>query len=88
MCCFARNLGIVRHNTAAQVLLSACDSNNFHLPIGNLGALDIDNFEAAIAVIRGRIEFGTRPNALIENGYEIFTKLMDVYSCLKVKDDF
>ncbi len=60
---------------AAQVLLSAYNGNDFQLNIVDLCTLDRGYYQAALAVIRGRVELGTEPQDLLEDGEHLFREL-------------
>ena len=60
---------------AAQVLLSAYNGADFQLNIVDLANLDRGYYQAALAVIRGRVEVGTEPQNLLENGSKVFRDL-------------
>ena len=60
---------------AAQVLLSAYNGNDFQLNIVDLCNLDRGYYQAALAVIRGRVELGTEPQNLLEDGDRFFCEL-------------
>ena len=60
---------------AAQVLLSAYNGNDFQLNIVDLCNLDRGYYQAALAVIRGRVELGTEPQDLLEDGDHLFSEL-------------
>lgn len=70
---------------AAQVLLSAFDGGSYQLAVSELGILDDDYYDAAIAVIRGRRELHYEPHHLVENGSDIFTELQGRWWRLHVK---
>jgi hypothetical protein len=74
------NLGTGGSLPAAMVLLSAYSSASFQIRIDSLGTLDTKNFDAAMTVIRGRIERGEEPHGLIENGSVIFQSMAEKYS--------
>jgi hypothetical protein len=60
---------------AAQVLLSAYNGADFQVNIVDLGNLDRGYYQAALAVIRGRVELGTEPQGFLENGSKVFSDL-------------
>lgn len=60
---------------AAQVVLSAYNGSDFQLDIADLCNLDRGNYQAALAVIRGRVELGIEPQDFLENGDEVFREL-------------
>lgn len=60
---------------AAQVLLSAYNGDAFQLNIVDLGNLDRGYYQAALAVIRGRVELGIEPQDFLENGGQVFSDL-------------
>lgn len=69
---------------AAQVLLSAYNGHHYHLDITDLGYLDIDNYDHAMAVIHGRVHTSTEPHTLIGNGSAIFLAIEDRWRHLHV----
>ena len=60
---------------AAQVVLSAYNGSDFQLDITDLCNLDRGNYQAALAVIRGRVELGIEPQDSLENGDKVFREL-------------
>ena len=60
---------------AAHVLLSAYNGDAFQLNIVELGNLDRRYYQAALAVIRGRVELGIEPQGFLENGRQVFIDL-------------
>ncbi|OGR15893.1 MAG: hypothetical protein A2X81_12270 [Desulfobacterales bacterium GWB2_56_26] len=60
---------------AAQVLLSAYNGEAWQLNVVDLCALDKPNYQAALDVIRGRVELYIEPHTLIANGGRIFEEL-------------
>lgn len=64
-----------KNRVAALVLLSACNSREFPLDIAELRELDINDYFAAMIVIRGRVELDTVPQYLIEDESRIFGEL-------------
>jgi hypothetical protein len=60
---------------AAQVLLSAFNGEEWQLNIVELSLLDQGYYEAALDVIRGRVELGIEPHTLVEGGGRIFEEL-------------
>lgn len=60
---------------AAQVVLSAYNGRDFQLDIVDLCNLDRGNYQAALAVIRGRVELGIEPQDFLENGDKVFREL-------------
>ena len=79
-----RNTG--QSGRVAAVLLSIYDSENFHVPLVELGCLDEDLYQACITVIRGRIEVNLEPHRLIENGEKVFKRLYDRWPGLCVEE--
>lgn len=71
---------------AAQVLLSAYDGACFQLDIVELGLLDEKRYQAALTVIRGRIELNTEPYTLVEDGSKKFQRLTDLWKGYHVKN--
>lgn len=65
---------------AAQVLLSAYNGATYQVDIVELGLLSRRYYEAALAVIRGRIELGMEPHTVVNNGKKIFHRLTDDWS--------
>ena len=64
---------------AAQVLLGTFNGFKFKLDITDLCFLDRRNFDLAIAVIRGRVELGLEPHAVVDEGRENFYKIWDMW---------
>lgn len=62
---------------AAQVLLSAYNGNEFQLNIVDLCNLDRLHYQAALAVIQGRVELGIEPQQFLENGDQVFLDLWE-----------
>lgn len=60
---------------AAQVLLSAYNGRDFQLDIVDLCSLDSGNYQAALSVIRGRVELRKEPQDFVEKGDEVFRDL-------------
>jgi hypothetical protein len=60
---------------AAQVVLSAYNGRDFQLDIVDLCNLDRGSYQAALAVIRGRVELGIEPQDFLENGDKVFREL-------------
>lgn len=69
---------------AAQTLLSAFNGRCFQLDIVDLCTLDCRHYEAALAVIRGRVELGIEPHGLIDDGDRIFTRLWEQWQRIHV----
>jgi len=69
---------------AAQVLLSAYNGNDFQLDIVDLCGLDSGHYQAALAVIRGRVELREEPQNFVENGDEVFRDLWQQWQRLHV----
>ena len=69
---------------AAQVLLSAYNGADFQLDIVALGNLDHGYYQAALAVIRGRVELREEPQNFVENGDEVFRDLWQQWQRLHV----
>ncbi|MGI9278223.1 MAG: DUF7673 family protein [Endozoicomonas sp.] len=59
---------------AAQVLLSCYDGSRYHLCVRDLCLLDDKHYQAALLVIRLRIEKGIEPHELFDDT-ELFSKL-------------
>lgn len=66
---------------AAQVLLGAYN-NSFHVDLTDLCLLDDENFNHAIAVIKGRVICWQEPHSLLDNGDEVFHKLWERWAHL------
>ncbi|MFZ2950731.1 MAG: hypothetical protein WA003_14745 [Desulfuromonadaceae bacterium] len=86
-----RLLPVARHDTGqsgrvAAVLLSIYNSDNFHVPLAELGCLDEDLYQDCITVIRGRIDVNLDPWRLIENGQKVFERLVDLWTGLRVEE--
>lgn len=62
---------------AAQVLLSAYNGYDYQLDITDLCTLDDAHYQAALAVIRGRVELRVEPQETMENGNAQFEKLWE-----------
>lgn len=60
---------------AAMVLLSAFNGYHWKLSIPDLCCLDWELYDAAMAVIQGRVELRKEPHALIQNGQARFSEL-------------
>ena len=60
---------------AALVLLSAYNGADFQVNVVDLCSLDRVHYQAALAVIRGRVETGREPQNFLKNGGEIFRDL-------------
>ena len=60
---------------AAQVLLSAYNGYDWQLDVTDLCVLDETLFNAAMDVIKGRVETRQEPHELIDNGEAIFKQL-------------
>ena len=69
---------------AAQVLLSAYNGADFQLDIVALGNLDHGYYQAALAVIRGRVELREEPQNFVKNGDEVFRDLWQQWQRLHV----
>ena len=67
--------GTDESRAAAQVLLSAADGEAWQVNIEDLCHLGPVYYEAALHVIRGRVEMQKYPQHCIENGEEIFREL-------------
>jgi len=64
---------------AAQVILSAYNGNNWQLDVTDLMVLDDDNYELAMAVINGRVQFREEPHLLINNGADVFKEIQKIW---------
>ena len=71
---------------AAQVLLSAYNGADFQLDIVDLCNLDRVYYQAALAVIRGRVELREEPQNFVENGDEVFRDLWHRWQRLHVSN--
>ena len=71
---------------AAQVLLSAYNGADFQLDIVDLCNLDRVYYQAALAVIRGRVELREEPQNFVENGDEVFRDLWHRWERLHVSN--
>lgn len=71
---------------AAQVLLSAYNGADFQLDIVDLCNLDRVYYQAALAVIRGRVELRGEPQNFVENGDEVFRDLWHRWERLHVSN--
>lgn len=60
---------------AALVLLSAYNGADFQVNVVDLCNLDRGHYQAALAVIRGRVETGREPQNFLKNGDQIFRDL-------------
>jgi len=69
---------------AAQVLLSAYNGNDFQLDIVDLCNLDRRHYQAALAVIRGRVELREEPQNYAANGDMVFRDLWQQWQRLHV----
>lgn len=69
---------------AAGVLLSTYNCYEFHLDVLDLCVLDLGHYLAAMAVIRGRVELGTEPQKMIENGEKVFGEIWDQWEGLMI----
>ena len=67
--------GTDESRAAAQVLLSTADGESWQVNIEDLCLLDPEYYEAAMQVIRGRVEIQKYPQYCIDNGEEIFSEL-------------
>ncbi len=70
-------------HAAAQVLLSCWNGDNYHLNATGLGNLDAEYFEAALMVLRGRVQVWEEPQNVIEGGDDIFDKLVREWGHLR-----
>lgn len=68
----------------ANVLLSTYNGDEFHFSLVDLCNLDINLYQAALAVIRGRVECRREPQTLIKNGDDVFGYLWENYEHLSV----
>lgn len=65
---------------AAQVLLSAYNGQGFQLDVTDLCMLGSGYYEAALNVIRGRVELMEEPHTLVENGDFIFPEIWEKWN--------
>ena len=75
MCRLAQSCGTSSSFAAAQVVLSAHNGNSWQLDVTDLCNFDLENYKAAMMVIRGRCELRMEPHSVIEDGQDIFRKL-------------
>lgn len=73
---------------AALVLLSAYNASEWRLDVTEMCILDSENYEAALAVIRGRIEIGTEPHRIVKGGDDIFNELWDRYIRFHISNSY
>ncbi len=78
--------GTGQSGRCAQVLLSAYNGYDYHVSIPDLCGLDVDLYEAAITVIRGRCELLLEPHVLIQDGGRIFDELYDDWTNISVEN--
>ena len=71
---------------AAQILLSAYNGEAYQLNIVDLCILDENNYQAALLVIRGRVELGREPQTFLKNGDKIFRDLWNRWERYHVKN--
>lgn len=71
---------------SAQLLLSAYNGNGWQLDVTDLLLLDRQHYQAAITLIRGRIEIDEEPHHLIDDGGQIFMALTEKWKHLNVKE--
>lgn len=71
-------------NVCASVLLSCYSGAEFHVNLSSIGIIDFDLYQAALAVIRGRVERGMEPHEMIDGGSDIFPRLCEEYRHLTV----
>ena len=62
---------------AAQVVLSAYNGSDWQLDITELCLLDPRYYQAALHVIRGRVERGIEPHKLLPDGDQVFSRIWD-----------
>lgn len=62
---------------AAQAVLSAYNGSDWQLDVTDLCVLDPENYQAALSVIRGRVELGIEPHRLIPDGDQVFGRIWD-----------
>lgn len=75
-------VGLARTSTsggraAAKVVLSAYNGSEWQLNVADLCLLDSTHYQAALAVIRGRVELNAEPHDLIKDGDQVFSDLWD-----------
>ena len=73
---------------AAQVLLSAYNSNRTQLEIRDLCNLDANNFRAAMRVIEGRVKVNLDPSQVIEDGKAKLVDLVERFPELRVENRY
>ncbi|WP_257276240.1 hypothetical protein [Endozoicomonas sp. SESOKO4] len=61
--------------TAAQLLLSGYNGNNWQLDITDLCSLDRSNLKLALTYLECRARLWTEPHELLKNGNELFPEL-------------
>jgi len=62
---------------AAQVVLSAYNGSDWQLDVTDLCLLDPKHYQAALNVIRGRVELAVEPHRLIPDGDRVFGRIWD-----------
>ncbi|AMO56579.1 hypothetical protein [Endozoicomonas montiporae] len=72
--------------TAAQVLLSAFNGEEWQLNINDLSLLDSNHLRHALTFIVARVTLGTEPQELIENGNQVFLDLWDSWNHYNVNN--
>lgn len=80
----ARSNGGSSTGTAAQVLLSTYNGSHWHVDLTDLCHLDPDHYQAALNVIRGRVELSMEPHSVIADGDKHFRALWDDWHLLHV----
>ena len=65
---------------AALVLLSTYNGQKWHVDLTDLCSLSGQYYDAAIAVIRGRVECSYEPHKLVEDGSAVFSELWDRFN--------
>lgn len=71
---------------AAQVLLSAYNGSEFQLDVTDLCNLSREYLDAAMTVIRGRVETGHEPHQVVKGGEGIFHAMWDRWDALRVAE--
>ncbi len=72
--------------TAAQVLLSAWNGNNYQLDVSDLCNLDQNNYTLAMAIFNGRVHTMREPHSMIEDGDKVFQKLAACWPSIHIKN--
>lgn len=70
----------------AQALLSLYNSYNFHCALVVLGGLDENLYNDCLTAIRGRVEINLEPHDMIENGQQVFERLVDLWPGVRIEE--